>query len=57
MPGLDEEVMTRLPQAAPPYTILIAAVSLSACRTTIPVVSQGLISVSVSNISDCGVMG
>jgi hypothetical protein len=56
-PGLEDEVITILPLAAPPYTMLIAATSLSACNTTIPVVSQGFSSASVSNISDWGVMG
>ena len=57
MPGLEEEVITFLPQDAPPYTILIAATSLSACNTTIPVSSHGLRNMSVSMTSDCGVIG
>ncbi len=30
VPGLDDDVMTALPLAAPPYTMFIAATSLSA---------------------------
>lgn len=57
MPGLDDEVITRLPVDAPPYTMLIEEISDSACSTTMPVVSHGLSSMSVSMTSDCGVMG
>ena len=57
MPGLEEEVMTFLPQAAPPYTMLMEAVSLSAWRTTMPVVSHGFSFMRVSITSDCGVIG
>ena len=57
MPGLDEEVITRLPDPAAPYTMLIEETSLSACRTTIPVVSQGFSAINVSITSDCGVIG
>ncbi len=57
MPGLDDVVITAFPLAAPPYTIFIAANSLSACNTTIPVVSQGAASIKVSMISDWGVIG
>ena len=39
------------------YTMLIAATSLSACNTTIPVVSQGISSSNFSRTSDCGVIG
>ena len=57
MPGLDEEVITRLPDPAAPYTMLIEETSLSACKTTIPVVSQGFSAINVSITSDCGVIG
>ncbi len=57
MPGLDDEVITRLPVAAPPYSILMEDTSDSACKTTIPVVSHGLSSINVSITSDWGVMG
>ena len=56
-PGLEEEVITFFPLPAPPYTILIAATSLSAWSTTMPVVSHGFSSASVSNTSDWGVIG
>jgi hypothetical protein len=36
---------------------LIAATSLSACKTTIPVVFHGSRNINVSMISDCGVIG
>ena len=52
-----EEVNTIFPLPAPPYTILIAASSLSACNTTMPVSSHGLRSMRVSMTSDCGVIG
>ena len=52
MPGLEEEVITILPVPAPPYTILMAATSLSAWSTTIPVVSQGRSAANVSSTSD-----
>jgi hypothetical protein len=57
IPGELEEVITFLPQHAPPYTMLIEDVSLSAWRTTIPVVSHGLSFMRVSITSDCGVIG
>ena len=56
-PGLDEDVIAAIPQAAAPYTILIAATSLSACNTTIPVLSIGFCSMKYSITSDCGVIG
>ena len=37
--------------------MLIEEISDSACSTTMPVVSHGLSSISVSITSDCGVMG
>ena len=57
LPCLVVNVMTRLPVPAPPYTMLMEAVSLSACRTTMPVVSQGFSFISVSITSDWGVIG
>ena len=36
IPGLDEDVITRAPAPAAPYTIFIAATSLSACRNVPP---------------------
>ena len=56
-PGLEDEVMLRLPAAPAPYTIFMEATSLSACNTTIPVVSHGFSKANVSNTSDWGVMG
>ena len=57
MPGELEDVITFFPQLAPPYTILMDEVSLSAWSTTIPVVSHGLSFIKVSMTSDCGVIG
>ena len=57
MPGLEEEVITFLPAPAPPYSMLMAATSLSAWNTTMPVRSQGLAAVRYSITSLCGVMG
>ena len=57
MPGLDEEVITALPAAAPPYTIFIDDTSLSAWSTTMPVVSHGISASRVSSTSLWGVMG
>jgi fructose/tagatose bisphosphate aldolase len=56
-PGLEDEVIEYFPHAAPPYTMFIAATSLSACNTTIPVVFHGASAIKVSIISDCGVIG
>ena len=55
MPGLDEEVMARSPTAAAPYTMLMAAISLSACMKVPP--SSGSLRDMNSGISFCGVMG
>jgi hypothetical protein len=52
MPGLEDEVITYFPHDAPPYTMFMDAISLSACNTTIPVVFQGAASIRVSMISD-----
>ena len=56
-PGDDEEVITALPVAAPPYTMLIEETSLSAWSTVMPVVSHGMSASSVSRTSLWGVMG
>ena len=52
---LEEEVMTRAPVPAAPYTMLIAATSLSACRKQPPI--SGIRADMYSGISVCGVMG
>ena len=57
MPGEELEVNASLPVQPAPYSILIDANSLSACNTTMPVVSQGLSAARVSNTSLWGVMG
>ena len=54
-PGLDEDDITRAPVQAAPYTMLIAATSLSACRKTRP--SSGMRRERYSSNSVCGVMG
>ena len=35
-PGLEDDVMARAPAADAPYTMLMAAISLSACRYVPP---------------------
>ena len=55
MPGLEEDVMTRAPVPAAPYTMLIAASSLSACRKHPP--TSGIRADMYSGISVWGVMG
>ncbi len=55
IPGLDDEVITRAPAPAPPYTILMDATSLSAWRTIMPRLLPS--SARYSKISDCGVIG
>ena len=55
MPGEEEEVITRAPQPAAPYAMLIAATSLSACRKTPP--CSGMCRAKYSGISFCGVIG
>ena len=40
MPGPDELVMTRVPVAAAPSTMLMLANSLSACRNVAPTLRQ-----------------
>ena len=55
MPGLEEEVMTRAPAPPAPYTMLIAASSLSACRKHPP--TCGKRSDMYSGMSFCGVIG
>jgi hypothetical protein len=47
--------MTRAPDAAAPYTMLMAATSLSACRNVPP--TCGMYSAAASAISLAGVMG
>ena len=37
IPGLEDEVIARLPVAATPYTMLMAAISLSACKNVPPI--------------------
>ena len=55
MPGLDELVIERTPEPAAPYTILMAAISLSACTNTPPI--SGILTDIYSGTSFCGVMG
>ena len=57
IPGLEEEVITLRPAEAAPNTMFIAASSLSAWRTTMPVRSSGFSSIRYSSTSDCGVIG
>src|SRR5690606_37272277 len=54
-PGLDDDVMTRTPAVAAPYTMLIAATSLSACTNARP--SSGMRFAMCSSASVWGVMG
>ena len=42
IPGLDEDVIARAPADAAPYTMLIAAISLSACRYVPPIFGMRL---------------
>ena len=53
--GLDELVIARLPVAAAPKTIFIAASSLSHCTKTLP--SWGIRRAMYAVTSFCGVMG
>ena len=55
MPGLDDEVMTRTPVAAPPTTMLMAAVSLSDWTKTPP--ARRRFAAMYSPSSFWGVMG
>ena len=55
IPGLDDDVITRAPAPAAPYTMLIAATSLSAWRNT-PFTCGSLLAIySISSL--CGVIG
>ena len=45
IPGLEEDVITRLPVAATPITMLIAAISLSACKNTPPSILGSLLDI------------
>ena len=47
--------MTRAPAAAAPYTMLMAAISLSACKNVPPTFSMRLDMYAASSV--CGVMG
>ena len=47
--------MQRTPELAQPYTMLIAAISLSACRKTPP--TFGILFAMYAEISVCGVIG
>ena len=42
MPGDEDDVMTRAPAAAAPYTMLMAAISLSACKNVPPTLGMRL---------------
>ena len=42
MPGDEDDVMTRAPAAEAPYTMLMAAISLSACRNVPPTLGMRL---------------
>ena len=55
MPGLDELVIARTPAPAAPYTMLMAAISDSACTKVPP--SSGILTDIYSGTSFCGVMG
>src|SRR5699024_6833178 len=55
MPGDEDDVMARAPAAAAPYTMLIAATSLSACRYVPPTLGMRLDMYAASSV--CGVMG
>ena len=55
MPGLEDEVIERVPDAAAPYTILTEATSLSPCTKWPP--TSGSRRDIYSGISFCGVMG
>jgi hypothetical protein len=55
IPGPDELVMAREPADADPYTILIAAISLSACINVRP--RAGMCFAIYAVNSFCGVMG
>ena len=54
-PGEEEEVMARMPEAAAPYTMLMAASSLSAWTKTLP--CSGMCRDIYSGTSLWGVMG
>ena len=55
MPGLELDVIARLPVEAAPYTMLMAAISLSAWRNVPPIFGMRLDMYAA--ISVCGVMG
>ena len=55
MPGLEEEVMLRVPAEAAPYTMLTEATSLSPWTKVPP--TSGMRREKYSGISFCGVMG
>ena len=55
MPGDDDDVMTRAPAAEAPSTILMAAISLSACSDSPP--RLGICFAIYSESSVCGVIG
>ena len=55
MPGLDELVIALRPVDAQPYTMLIAAISLSAWRNVPPIF--GMRFDMYAAISVCGVIG
>jgi hypothetical protein len=55
MPGPDEEVIARLPEAAAPMTMLIEAISLSAGMKT--PFTFGSLRARYSGMSFCGVIG
>ena len=42
IPGEEEDVIVRLPAAEVPMTMLMAAISLSACRKTPPILGMRL---------------
>ncbi len=55
MPGLEDDVMLRTPADAAPYTMLMAATSLSACKNVPPIF--GIRLAMYAAISVCGVIG
>ena len=55
IPGPEEEVITRFPEAEVPSMMLIVATSLSACRNVPP--RAGRCAAMYSGMSFCGVIG